>query len=186
MDLLMHLWLPIVVSAVFAFIASSIIHMALKWHNADYHGFSNEDEVRAVLRKGNPAPGIYLTPYCDDMKKMGEPEMQAKFKEGPVTKIILREGCTPNLGKALLQWFLFCLLVSFFSAYVVAHTLSGGAPFAQVFRVTGTVAFMAYAFGCIPQGIWWGHPWPAVIKDLLDGLIYGVVTAAAFAWLWPA
>jgi len=185
MDLLMQLWLPIVLSAVFVFIASSVIHMALKWHNSDYHGFADEDEVRAAVSKGKPAPGIYMIPFCKDMKDMGSPEMQKKFQDGPIAKIVLRAGCTPSMGKPLAQWFVFCLLVSFFCAYVAAHTLGVGAPFLHVFRVVGTVAFMAYAFGCIPQGIWWGQPWPAVIKDLLDGLIYGLVTAAAFAWLWP-
>src|SRR5580765_4401561 len=158
MDMLMQLWLPILLSAVFVFIASSVIHMALKWHNADYHGFANEDEVRAALSKGNPAPGIYMIPYCKDMKDMGSPEMQKKFQDGPVTKIILRAGCIPNMGKPLMQWFLYCVLVSLFCAYIAAHTLAAGTQFLQVFRVVGTIAFMAYAFGSIPHGIWWGNP----------------------------
>ena len=29
-----QLWLPILLSAVFVFLASSVIHMALKWHNS--------------------------------------------------------------------------------------------------------------------------------------------------------
>jgi hypothetical protein len=185
MEMLMQLWLPILLSAVFVFIASSVIHMALKWHNVDYHGFANEDEVGAALGKANPAPGMYMIPYCKDMKDMGSPEMQKKFQDGPVAKIILRVGSTPNMGKPLMQWFLYCVLVSLFCAYIAAHTLAAGTQFLQVFRVVGTIAFMAYAFGSIPNGIWWGNPWGAVLKDLLDGLIYGLATAAAFAWLWP-
>ena len=183
---LAHLWLPILLSAIGVFIASSILHMALKfWHMPDYHGFSNEDEVGAAIRKSNPAPGMYMLPFCkmEDMKK---PEAQEKFKRGPVGFMILRVGGMPNMGKGLVLWFIFCLVVSFFAAYVAGSTLAGGTAGVQVFRVIGTVGFMAYAFGALPMGIWYGQPWKAVTKDVIDGLIYGLVTGAIFAALWPA
>ncbi|NDU93153.1 MAG: hypothetical protein G3I10_11230 [Ferrovum sp.] len=185
MTSLAHLWLPILLSAVGVFIASSILHMLLKfWHMPDYHGFSNENEVAAAIRKGNPTPGLYSVPFCkmEDMKK---PETCEKFKQGPVAFMILRPNGMPNMGKNLGQWFIFCLLVSLFAAYVAGSTLAGGTPGLQVFRVIGTVGFIAYAFGSLPMGIWYGQPWKAVTKDVIDGLIYGLVTAAVFAWLWP-
>ena len=40
------LWLPVMISAVVVFVASSIIHMALKYHKADYKSLPNEDAVR--------------------------------------------------------------------------------------------------------------------------------------------
>jgi len=52
-----QLWIPILLSAVCVFIASSLIHMVLKWHASDYSALPNEDEVRAAIRKGTPAPG---------------------------------------------------------------------------------------------------------------------------------
>ena len=60
---LAQLWLPILLSAVFVFLASSVIHMAFTYHNKEYHGLGNEDEVRAVLRKANAAPGLYFLGY---------------------------------------------------------------------------------------------------------------------------
>ena len=183
---LAHLWLPILLSAVGVFIVSSIIHMALKfWHLPDYHGFSNESEVAAAMRKGNPSPGMYMLPYCkmEDMKK---PETQEKFKQGPVGFMILRASGRPNMGKSLVLWFIFCLVVGLFCAYVAASTLASGTAGLQVFRVVGTVGFIAYAFGSLPMGIWYAQPWPAVTKDVIDGLIYGLVTGLIFAWLWPA
>lgn len=182
---LMQLWLPILLSGAFVFIASSLIHMLLKWHNADYHGFANEDEVLAAVRRGNPAPGIYFVPHCNDMKQMAEPAMQAKYKEGPILKVVLRAGMAPSMGKPLAQWFVYCLIVSLFCAYLGASVLPAGTPYLHVFQVIGTAAFMAYAFAAIPHGIWWGNPWNAVAKDLLDGLIYGLITAGTFGWLWP-
>ena len=182
---LIQLWLPILLAAVGVFVASSIVHMALRfWHSPDYHNLSNEDEVRASLRKGNPAPGMYIIPYCqpEDMKK---PEFQEKYKVGPVGFLILRPNGMFNMGATMGQWFLFCLLTSLFCAYVAASTLASGTAALQVLRVVGTVGFMAYGFGVFPMGIWWGQPWVSVFKTLIDGLIYGMVTAAVFASLWP-
>ncbi|MGH8307991.1 MAG: hypothetical protein ACRER0_06925 [Gammaproteobacteria bacterium] len=182
---LAQLWLPILLSGIGVFIASSIVHMALKfWHQPDYHGFPNESEVAAAVRKDNPAPGMYMLPYCkmEDMKK---PEAQEKFKQGPVGFMILRMNGMPNMGKGLVLWFIFCLVVSFFAAYVAGSTLVAGSAGIQVFRVVTTVAFMGFAFGSLPMGIWWGQPWKAVTKDVIDGLIYGLVTGAIFAALWP-
>ena len=56
-----QLWLPIVLSAVGVFVMSSLIHMAFKWHNSEYHGFSNEEEVRRVVRAAN-ADALLVSP----------------------------------------------------------------------------------------------------------------------------
>ena len=184
---LAHLWLPILLSAVFVFVASSLIHMAFKWHNSDYHGLPNEDEVRAAILKGSPAPGQYVLPYCADQKEMGGEAMKAKLKEGPVGFMILRAPCPEGMrmGPMLLQWFLFCALVSLFTALVLIHAAAPGADYKAVFHTAALCAFMAYAFGSIPMGIWWGQPWGSVLKNLLDGLIYAGLTAGTFGWLWP-
>ena len=180
---LAHLWLPILLSAVFVFVASSLIHMAFKWHNSDYHGFSNEDEVRAAITKGSPPPGQYVLPYCADHKDMGGEAMQTKMKEGPVGFVILRAPCPKgmNMAPMLIQWFLFCVLVSLFTALILAH--SGLQGYKPVFHTAAIAAFMGYAFGTIPMGIWWGQPWRSVAKGMLDGLIYACLTAGTFGWL---
>lgn len=182
---LTQIWLPILLSAAFVFVASSIVHMVLQWHKSDYHGFANEADVRAALGKSMSAPGIYLVPYCSDMKQMSSPEMLAKFREGPIAKVILRAGMTPGMGKQLGQWFVFCLVVSLFCAGIGSHGLPAGAQSKSVFSMIGLAALMGYGFYTIPHGIWWGQPWRAVLKDLADGVIYALVTAATFAWLWP-
>ena len=179
------LWLPILVSAVAVFIASSILHMVLRfWHSADYHGFPNEDEVRAAMRKGNPAPGMYILPYCkpEDMKK---PEFKEKMVQGPVGFMILRPNGMFNMGKNLAAWFLFCALVALFAGYLGGATLAAGTAGRQVFRVVGTAAFLGFGFGAFPMAIWWGQPWGAAFKDIFDGLIYGLITGAVFASMWP-
>lgn len=179
------LWLPILPFAVFVFFASSVFNMLLKfWHVPDYHGFSNEDEVAAAIRKGNAAAGMYTIPHCtpDAMKK---PETREKFRQGSVGAIFLRQPGEMNMGASLGQWFVFCLLVSFLCACLASSVPGMAAPFANVFQLVALGAFMAYALGSVPNGIWCGHPWRSVRKYAIDGLIYAVIAGATFAWLWP-
>lgn len=179
------LLLPILVSAVLVFIVSAIIHMVLKYHNKDYTPLPNEDAVRAAIRAGNPKPAQYIVPYCSDMKDMEKPEMKQKYVEGPIAVINLMPSGAPKMGKSLTQWFIFILIVSFFIAYVAAHTIQQGAEYLQVFRVVGAVGFLAYSAGQFPESIWMGKPWAVSIKNAIDGLVYGLVTAGTFGWLWP-
>ena len=182
---LAQLWLPVVVSAVFVFVASSLVHMVFKWHNTDYLKLGNEDEVRAVLNKTKPAPGQYFVPHCADMKEMQSPDMQKKFVDGPVGLVVLRASGLPTMGKSLGQWFAWTLVVGVLVAYLASKSLHPGDSFAHVARLTSIVAFLAYAGGSVQAGIWMGKPWRSVAKEVLDGVIYGAVTAAAFGMLWP-
>jgi hypothetical protein len=182
---LVQLWLPILLSAVCVFMASSVIHMVVKWHASEYRPLSNEDDVRAVLRKGALSPGQYVMPHCADMKDMRNPEMQQKYTEGPVAFLVVVPSGPPAMGGSLGKWFLYAVLVAFTAAYLASRTLAPGTHYLQVFRVVGAFTFVAFGFGSIPQGIWMGKPWSTVIKDLADALIYGLLSAGVFGWLWP-
>jgi len=116
---------------------------------------------------------------------MKTPEIQEKFKQGPVGFLTLIPSGPVNMGKFLGLWFGFCLLVSIFTAYLTGRTLVAGAPFWEVFCDAGTAAFMAYGVGLLSNGIWKGQPWSMVFKELFDGNIYAVLTAGMFGWLWP-
>ena len=182
---LAQIWLPIVLGAVGAFVASSILHMVLQfWHRPDYHGFSNEDEVRAAIRKGSSQPGMYMVPWCPP-EKMKDPAVLAKFSEGPVGLFILRAPGPMGMGKSLGLWFGFCLLISLFAGYLGSATLAAGTDGMQVFRVTTTAAVMGFALGALPNHIWWGEPGRATAKMVIDGIVYACIVGAMFAWLWP-
>ncbi|HEY7683493.1 MAG TPA: hypothetical protein VH879_12690 [Gemmatimonadales bacterium] len=182
---LMQLWAPIILSGFLVFVGSSLVHMVLKWHNSDYRKLPNEDEVRAAIRKGNPAPGQYVFPHCVDPKEQAKPENQQKFVEGPVGLAFIRRNGLPNMGPMLGQWFGFNLVVSFFTAYVASRTLAVGTDYLRVFQIAGTVSFVSYAMGSIPGTIWMGKPWSVALKEMGDGLLYGLLTGGAFGWLWP-
>ena len=176
------LCLPIVLSAVIVFVASSIIHMVLPYHKSDYSKLPNEDAAAAALR-GTP-PGMYIIPFCTH-QEMKSPEIIEKFKTGPVGTVLMRQPGQIQMGKFLGLWFVFCLIVSVFAAYLSGRTLAPGTHYLQVFRVAGATSFMAYGVGNIANGIWKGEPWSVVIKEVVDGLIYACLTAGTFGWLWP-
>jgi hypothetical protein len=180
------LWIPVVVSAVVVFVASSILHMVLKYHQADYKRLPSEDAVREALGKVDPAPGLYITPYCDSMKEMGEPAMKEKFEKGPAALITMRPKGMPAMGKYLGLWFGFSFLVSFTAAYVARHTLQPGSAGMLVAQITGTVAFAGYGLSHISDSIWKSQPWPNTARALMDGLIYALLTGLTFSLLWPS
>jgi hypothetical protein len=179
------LCLPILVAAVGVFVASSLIHMVFRWHNADYRKLANQDEVRAALLQGQVTPGQYTLPHCLGPADMNSPDNRQRFVDGPVGFIVLRPAGLPKIGPHLLQWFLLTLAVAATSALIASAVLGRGAAPGAVFRFFAGVSFLAYAAGAVSDGIWKSQPWGAVSKDLLDALIYALVSGAVFAWLWP-
>ena len=180
------LWIPVIVSAVVVFVASSILHMALKYHQADYKSLPNEGAVREALAKGSPAPGIYFTPYCADMKQMKEPAIKEKFEKGPVAMLTIYPKGAPMMPKLLALWFAFNVFVSFVAAYVARHTLHPGDDGMLVMRITGTVAFATYALSHMSDSIWKGQPWSNTVRAIVDGAVYALLTGLTFRLLWPA
>ena len=181
---LASLWLPVLLSAVIVFIASSIIHMVLPYHRSDYKQLPEEDRLLAALRTVDLKPGLYTFPYCTP-KDMKSPAMGEKRKLGPVGMLTVYPKGAMNMGKFLGMWFVYCLIVSIFVAYLAAHTIGPYASYRHVFRAAGVAAFLAYGVGRLVDGIWGGQPWSNVAKHVFDGLIYGLLTAGTFGWLWP-
>jgi len=89
------------------------------------------------------------------------------------------------MPKFLIQWFVYCLLIEFFVAYLTGRTIAPGASYLVVFRVAGTAAFLAYGLSHLSNGIWKGQMWATTIKEVIDGLVYVLLTAGTFGWLWP-
>jgi hypothetical protein len=188
MHFLAALWLPILLSAVTVFIASSILHMVLPYHKSDYRQLPDEEKLLAVLRPSGLKKGLYVFPYTTH-KEMNSPEIQEKYKQGPVGLLTVFPSGPPAMPKFLTLWFFYCLIISVVVAYVTAHAhplvVAHGEPFQAVFQVAGAAAFLAYGLANLSNGIWKGQPWSNVIKEVLDGLVYALLTAGIFGWLWP-
>ena len=180
-----QLILPVLLSAVFVFIASTLIHVVIKWHNSDFKKLANEDEVRAAIRKTSPAPAQYIFPHCLEGSQKNSPEMKQKFKEGPIGVLYLRPSGEMKIGPFLGAWFAYTIIVSILAGYMAQFSLPAGTEYMKVFRVVGTAAWLAYAWQSPADSIWKGVPWSVTTKTLIDGLIYALLTAGTFAWLWP-
>lgn len=180
-----ELWLAILLAGVLCWVASALIHMLIKYHNADYKELPNEGEVSAALRAQSPTPGLYTVPHCSDMKAMGDESIQKKFNDGPVAMIAVMPNGLPKMGKLLSQQILFFIIGSFLIGYLVTLTVTGNTDYMTVFRQVFVAAFLTYGWAQVPQSIWMGQPWSNSIRYLVDALIYAGVTAGTFAWLWP-
>jgi len=178
---ILDLWLPILVSALLCFFASAAIWTMLKWHNSDYHKTEREDDVRRALQ--GASPGFYTVPHCADYAEMATPEMAKKLSDGPVAYVTVVPNGMPSMGPKMLSMVAYFLLVSIFCAYVVTRTLAADAEYLAVFRIAGTVSFIANGMAVIPESIWFGRPWAMTSKNLLDALIYSLLTAGVFGWL---
>ena len=179
------LWLPILLSAVVVFFASFVMHMVLTYHRQDFRRLPDEDKVMAALGPLRIAPGDYFMPHGGSPAAMKDPAFIAKMTAGPVAIMTIRKSGPPSMGPALAQWFVYTLAVSALSAYVASRAVTPGADYLSVFRFAGTTAFASYAMGQIPASIWMGRNWGTTIKAVVDGLVYGLLTAGVFGWLWP-
>ncbi|HEV2685860.1 MAG TPA: hypothetical protein VGW79_04410 [Actinomycetota bacterium] len=186
MTSLYALWLPILASAVIVYIASTIIHMVLPaWHKNDFPKLPDEDKAMDALRPLAIPPGDYCMPRPASMQEMKAPEFLEKRARGPVVIMTVLPSGPATMGKPLTLWFVFCIVVGLFAAYVASSTLPPGTPYPKIFQVVGTTAFVGYALGLWPTSIWYGRKWSTTIRSTIDGFIYALLTGGTFGWLWP-
>jgi hypothetical protein len=138
-----------------------------------------------AMRAAKIAPGDYVLPCAEDQKNWKTPDMIEKYNAGPVAFVSVLPSGLPNVARHLSLWFVYSLVVGVFVAYLTSRTTGAGAEYLQVFRVSGATAFIAYSTAHISDSIWKGQSWPLTFKYMFDGLIYGLLTAGTFAWLWP-
>lgn len=182
---LTSLWAPILLSAVIVFIASAIFHMVLPFHRKDWRKLPAEAQAMDALRPLNIPPGDYMMPCGEGPSSMKDPAFIDKMKKGPVALLTVVAPGPPALAANLVQWFVFTVVVSLFAGYVASRAVGPGTEYLEVFRFAGTVAFAAYGLGQFDSSIWYRRAWSTTIKNVIDGLIYALLTAGTFGWLWP-
>lgn len=182
----LSLIVPILVSAVIVFVVSSLIHMVLPYHRNDFRTVAKEDELLDALRRLNIPPGDYAAPHAASPSAMRDPAFLAKMNKGPVVLMTIVPAGPPSMGRGLLLWFLYSVVVGIFAAYIAGRALGPGAHYLGVFRFVGTAAFMGYSLALLQQSIWFHRGWGTTMKSVFDGLIYALLTAGTFGWLWPS
>ena len=183
---ILSLWLPILLSAVGVFVVSSIIHMLLPYHRKDYGQLPKEDEVMEALRPFNIPPGDYVMPFAGSAKKMKLPEFIERMTKGPVAFMTFVKSGKPTMALSMVLWFVYAIVVGILAAYISGRALSPGAEYLSVFRFAGATAFVGYSLALLQNSIWYKRSWLTTFKSMFDGLVYGLITAGFFGWLWPA
>jgi hypothetical protein len=179
------LWLPILLSSVLVFIASFIVWAVLPFHRSDFGALPNEAAARDALTPQNIPPGQYNIPNLPSRSDLKNPDYTKKFEEGPVGFLTVLPNGIPPMGRSLVLSFIYYLVIGAMVAYLASRMLDVTTGYLTVFRMTGTLAWLGYGFGVVPDAIWFGRPWSAVFKHLVDALIYALLTAGAFAGFWP-
>ncbi len=179
------LLLPILVSGVIVFVVSAIIHMALPWHKSEYPKVPQEDKVMDALRPFAIPPGDYMIPRCFGQEEMKSKEFTEKLAKGPVMIVTVLPNGQMGMGKNLIMWFLYSLVVGIFAALVAGSVLPHGSSYHDVFHVVALTAFTGYSLALLQMSIWYSRSWATTIKSMIDGLLYGLLTAGTFGWLWP-
>lgn len=179
---LADLWLPIVVSAAVVFIASFIAWTISPHHKGEWIAVPDEAAFMGSVRDRIPA-GQYMFPHCDP-KNMKDPEVKKKYMAGP-HGVLTVWPAAPNMIRNMVLTFAYFLVVGLFVGYVTSHAVSRGGEYLAVFRVAGTAAIMVYALGGIPHAIWFGRSARSVVSDMVDGVVYGLLTAGCFGAMWP-
>ncbi len=181
---LTSLWVPILVSAVFVFVASSILHMVTPWHKGDYRALPDEAKVLEAFRAWGVPPGDYMAPRPSSQADMRSPAFKEKMQKGPVLILTVIPG-GGSMASSLAMWFVYTLAIGVFAAYIAGRALPPGAHYLQVFRFAGATAFLGYSAALWQSSIWYKRSWLTTFKLTVDGLLFGMLTAGTFGWLWP-
>lgn len=183
MDMLAHLWLPIVISAAAVWILSAIAWMALPHHKKDYQNLPDEKAFYAAFDSLKLPPGNYGFPACKDKASRNDPEVKRRWAAGEMG--MLSVWGKVSMGRNMVVTFIVYLAISFFIAYIGGVALKPGTDFKHVFQLLGTAGVLAYCFSFIPGGVWFAQSPRALLMCVLDGIVYGLVTGAVFAGMWP-
>jgi hypothetical protein len=205
MAFLTNLWLPILLSGVAVWFASALAWMAIGHHKKDRDPIpgGREQELMDAITRLNLAPGNYGFPDFNQHDRLPRKERMEKLKalydRRPYG--LLRVWGEMNMGVNMLLTFLFYLFTSAVIAYLGWATLphgttsttivgvgantTGTATFAHVFQVIGTAGILAYCFASFPGDVWFQKKKRAMLMEAIDGVIFGLITAAIFAYFWP-
>jgi hypothetical protein len=184
MEFLAQLWLPIVLSAVVVWVLSFLFWAVLPFHHKDWKTLPDEAAVTGFIRGAGIAPGNYAFPNCTSAAQKKDPEFQKKWKEGPSGTLAVWPT-NLSMPRNMLLTFLVYLVIGVFIGYIGANAFTGPISQKQIFQVLGAAGVAAYSFSFVPNQIWFNHTPSAIVRNIIEGVIYGLATGLIFALMWP-
>jgi hypothetical protein len=183
MSFLVHLWLPILLSAILVFFLSAASHMALPWRKGEWGRITDSSALQSALSE--LPPGLYAFPAAPDPKQQMTPEWMERWAKGPSGWLTIAPRRPISMGRNMALSFLVFVGVASMAAYTAAHALGPAPHYRAVFRIVGTVGILSFGVGSIFNSIWYDRPWRAYAADAIDAILFGLVMAGVFGWLWP-
>lgn len=184
MEFVASLWLPILLSAVAVWIASTLAWVALPHHKNDFVALPDEDAFADFVRERRIPPGNYVFPDFRTREAMKSEKVARALEQGPVGHLSVWK--TPlTMGSTMLATLVVHLVVCTLIAYLTRAAIPGPATFAPVFRISATAGVLAYTFASIPNALWFGSYRRTIVATIVDGVIFGLVIGAVFAACWP-
>lgn len=175
-------WLPVVLTTVVLFFASFLAWVVLPHHKPDVRRWPDEDRLLDFIRQSNAETGHYLFPLIAD-KDMNEDWAKERYARGPWGTMTLWPA-QPRMGRNMALTVVYFFVVSTVIAFTGNLALPQDAPFLEVFQLVGLVALLAYTSGGVLREIWFTRPLRAKLMDFIDGVVFALITASLFAWLW--
>ena len=157
------LWLPILLSAVAVFLVSSVIHMMSPWHKSDYPRVPDEEAFRSAVGPMAIPPGDYMVPRPESREHLRSPEFAEKMRAGPRVIMTVLPGGDFSMTKNLVQWFVYLIVISLFSAGIAGSALPEGAEDKAVFHFVALSAFGGYALALWQLSIWYSRSWSTTL-----------------------
>lgn len=179
-----ELWLPILLAGVATHIASTIAWTVMPHHKPEWNKLPGdvEDGLLDFIDSKNVPAEQYLFPYADDPKEMSTPEFKAK--EGRCRGMLVLWPNPTNMGKAIGLTLAFFMVAAFLVGYVASIAFGAGeSDKLEIFALVFTTALLCHAAGPFP-GVFWFRKYFAM--EVLDGVVYALITAGIFTMLWPA
>lgn len=182
MEFITYLWMPILASAAAVWVVSALAWMAINHHNKDMDLLPDERGFIAAVKSMGIRPGVYGYPNMQSCKGMTDEQKKQMMAE-PMG--ILRVWRPMSMAAPMVATLVVYLVIGVIIAYLGWESLGAGRSFQKVWQITGTAGILAYCFGGICGNIWFQESRRAMVLNFIDGIVYGVLTGAIFAWLWP-
>src|SRR3989441_12319803 len=92
---------------------------------------------------------------------------------------------TGSMASNLSQWFVYCIIVSVFAAYIGGSAVPPGAPtFAAICRYVGVTAVAGYTLALWQMSIWYRRAGGRSLETTLGGAVVALVCSAGVILVW--
>ncbi|MCM2372631.1 hypothetical protein [Aporhodopirellula aestuarii] len=175
------LWLPIVLSGLATHILSTLNWMVFPHHKPEWQKLPAEDQLQDMVVLEKIPAGQYMLPFTDRPEEMKSEAFQGK--QAKCTGMLILWERPINMMSAIGKTIAFFMVAAFVIGYLASLALAPGASFGTVMQFVVTAGLLTHCAAHFPHVFWFKR---RIAMELLDGVVYAVVTGLIFAIVWPS